>query len=70
MISVEAITNKIQTLPPASQKQVLDFVESLLEKPVELTPEERAAAWREFVKSHADNPVVILDDSREVIYED
>lgn len=70
MISTENIASKIQKLPPASQKQVIDLIDSLLEKPVELTPSERAELWREFAKSHADNRVVILDDSREAIYED
>lgn len=33
------------------------------------TPEERVAAWREWVASHATNPHV-ADDSRESIYGD
>lgn len=70
MISVESISNKIQMLPPASRKKVLDYVDSLLETPVDLTPQERAQLWVEFVNSHADNHVVLLDDSREAIYED
>ena len=70
MNSVEAITSKVRMLPPASQKQVLDYVDSLLNKPPELTAEERIAALKDWVTSHADNRVVILDDSREGIYED
>ncbi|HQZ95611.1 MAG TPA: hypothetical protein PLP21_04790 [Pyrinomonadaceae bacterium] len=70
MNSVEAITTKVQMLPPASQKQVLDYVNSLLEKPVALTKEERIAALKEMVERHAGNRAVILDDSREAIYED
>lgn len=70
MNSVEAITTKVQMLPPASQKQVLDYVNSLLEKPVVLTKEERIAALKEMVERHAGNRAVILDDSREAIYED
>ncbi|HET6883728.1 MAG TPA: hypothetical protein VFI31_26475 [Pirellulales bacterium] len=33
------------------------------------TPEEKVAAWREWVASHASNPYV-ADDSRESIYGD
>jgi|GEM_PF-4526457 hypothetical protein len=36
--------------------------------PKEPTPEERVAAWREFVESHKDITAVVLDDSREAIY--
>lgn len=57
-------------LPPTSRKKVLDYVDSLLEKPAELTPEERIAAFKELVQRHKDDPVVVLDDSREAIYED
>jgi len=70
MNSVEAIANKVQLLPPSSQKQVLDYVDSLLEKPVELTTEERVAALKEMFARHAYSRAVILDDSRESIYED
>lgn len=70
MNSIEAITNKVQMLPPASQKQVLDYVNSLLEKPVALTTEERIVAIKEMGQRHAGNRAVILDDSREAIYED
>ena len=35
-----------------------------------MTPEERASAWEEWAASHAPNTHVILDDSREAIYED
>ena len=34
----------------------------------ELTPEQRAAAWRQWVASHKPLPI-IADDSRESIYE-
>jgi len=70
MNSVEAITTKVQMLPPASQKQVLDYIDSLLQKPIELTTEERIAAIKEFAARHANNHVVLRDDSREGIYED
>ncbi len=70
MNSVEAITTKVQMLPPASQKQVLDFVDSLLEQPVKLTTEERVAALKEMFARHATSRAVVLDDSREAIYED
>lgn len=69
MISVEAISNKIQMLPPASQKKVLDYIDELLEKPNERSPQERAEAWEAWARSHSDN-LAIVDDSREAIYED
>lgn len=70
MNSTDLINRKIQMLPPASQRQVLDLIDRLLEKPIELTPEERIAAFKELVERHKDNRVVILNDSREAIYED
>jgi hypothetical protein len=69
MISVESIGEKIQMLPPAVQKRVLDYIDDLLEKPNQLSPKERADAWEAWVKSHSDN-MAIVDDSREAIYED
>ncbi len=70
MNSVEAIAKKIQMLPPSSQKRVLDYVDSLLVQPVKMTPEEKVAALKEMVQRHAGNRAVILDDSREALYED
>jgi hypothetical protein len=35
-----------------------------------MTPEERARAWEEWAASHDPNTPVILDNSREAIYED
>ena len=37
--------------------------------PADRTPEQKVAAWREWVESHATNPHV-ADDSRESIYGD
>jgi hypothetical protein len=69
MISVETINTKIQMLPVSSQKEVLDFVDDLLEKSAKSDQKEKASAWEDWAKSHAQN-TVIVDDSREIIYED
>lgn len=69
MISTENITSKIQMLPPASQKEVLDLIDSLLERRIEITPLEKIKVWKQFVNSHADARAIV-DDSREAIYED
>lgn len=69
MISTENINTKIQMLPPALQKEVLDFIDDLLEKSAKSNQKEKAAAWEDWAKSHSEN-TVIIDDSREAIYED
>ena len=69
MISEDVISSKIEMLPPAAQRKVLDYIDDLLERPNQLSPKERAEAWEAWVKSHSDN-VAIVDDSREAIYED
>ncbi len=69
MISAETIHTKIQMLPPASQKEVLDFVDDLLERSCKEPQKGKASAWEDWAKSHSEN-VVIIDDSREAIYED
>ena len=69
MISTETINNKIQMLPPSSQKEVLDFIDDLLEKSAKSNQKEKASAWEDWAKSHTSN-AVIIDDSREIIYED
>lgn len=69
MISAENITSKIQKLPPASQKEVIDLIDSLLESRAEFTPSEKVAVWNEFVNGHASGRTTV-EDSREGIYED
>ena len=67
MISTETIHNKIQMLPSSSQKEVIDFIDDLLEKSAKSNQTEKASAWEDWAKSHSNNPVII-DDSREAIY--
>ena len=69
MISTETISTKINMLPPASQKEVLDFIDDLLEKSATSNQKDKASAWEDWAKSHSEN-TVIIDDSRETIYED
>ena len=69
MISTETINIKIQMLPTSSQKEVLDFIDDLLEKSAKTNQKEKAAAWEDWAKSHSNN-TVIIDDSREAIYAD
>jgi len=69
MISVETLNNKIEMLPSSSRKEVLDFVDDLLERSAKSSQSEKAAAWEDWAKSHSQN-AVIIDDSREIIYED
>jgi hypothetical protein len=40
------------------------------ESKAEMTPEQKAQAWEEWALSHDRNTPVILDDSREAIYND
>lgn len=69
MISTETISTKIKMLPPASQKEVLDLIEDLLEKSTKSNQEEKASAWEDWAKSHSENTATV-DDTREAIYED
>lgn len=69
MISAETISTKIQMLPASSQKEVLDFIDDLLEKTTKANQAEKAAAWEDWAKSHFQNTAVV-DDRREAIYED
>lgn len=69
MTSTETINAKINMLPPTSQKEVLDFIDDLLEKSAKSNQKEKASAWESWAKSHSDN-TVIIDDTREAIYED
>lgn len=67
MISTETITAKIQMLPGSSQKEVLEFVDDLLERSAKSNQTDKASAWEDWAKSHSGN-AVIIDDSREAIY--
>ncbi len=67
MISTETITTKIQMLPSSSQKEVLEFVDDLLERSAKSNQMEKASAWEDWAKSHSEN-AVIIDDKREAIY--
>jgi mRNA-degrading endonuclease RelE of RelBE toxin-antitoxin system len=69
MISTETINTKINMLPPTSQKEVLDFIDDLLEKSAKSNQKDKAEAWENWAKSHSNNTVIIYD-SREEIYED
>ena len=66
MISTETINTKIQMLPAASQREVLDFIDDLLQKTARSDKQQTASAWEDWAQSHADNNVVV-DDSREAI---
>ena len=80
MIVTEQVTDKLQMLPIAAQEEVLDFVEFLLEKSIRrnnsfeqgenLTGEQKAQAIERWAKSHSLETPVIIDDRREIIYED
>ena len=67
MISTETINTKIQMLPTSFQKEVLDFIDDLLEKSAKSNQQEKAGAWEDWANSHSQN-TVIIDDSREAIY--
>lgn len=69
MISVETISEKIQMLPRSAQKDVVDYIDELLEKSGNGSQKQKALAWEDWAKSHSQT-VVIFDDTREVIYED
>ncbi len=67
MISVETINTKIQMLTVSAQKEVIDFIDDLLEKSAKSNQTEKASAWEDWAKSHSEN-TAIIDDSREAIY--
>ena len=67
MISTETINTKIQMLPVSAQKEVIEFIDDLLEKWAKSNQTEKASAWEDWAKSHSNN-TVIVDDSREAIY--
>ena len=62
------IESKVNSLPNNMQIEVLNFVETLIEKKAKRNGKETALAWENWAKSHRDETAVILDDSREAIY--
>jgi hypothetical protein len=80
MIVTEQVTDKLRKLPLAAQEEVLDFIEFLLEKSrrrgnlserdENLSGEQKAQAIEQWAQSHSFETPVIIDDRREVIYED
>ena len=77
MMVTELVTDKLQKLPVAAQDEVLDFVEFLLQKTekgkavrMSETPQQKAEAIEQWANSKARETPVILDDRREIIYED
>lgn len=69
MISTETLNTKIQMLPSSSRKEVLEFIDYLLEKSAKSNQTEKASAWEDWAKSHTENEAIV-DDSREAIYEE
>ena len=73
-----AVIENLRKLPLEKQQEVLKFTESLAQKtslPVpdpSLTPEQRAANWREWVQSHSSNNPPLPDEAlhRDTMYED
>ena len=76
MIAEERLIAKINNLPPNEIDEVINFVDSLLHKngrrngATKLTPQQRASSIERWAKSHSYDTPVIIDDHREVIYED
>lgn len=77
MIVSEQVTDKLQNLPVTEQEEVLDFVEFLLHKAEQRetarqngTLVQKAESVERWAKSHSPETPVILDDRREIIYED
>ncbi len=77
MIAEEKLIAKINNLPPGDIDEVIDFVDFLLHKngigengSKKRTPQERADSIELWAKSHSIETPVIVDDRREMIYED
>ncbi len=62
------IESKVNSLPNNLQIEVLNFVETLIEKKAKNNGKEKATEWENWAKSHSNETAVILDDSREEIY--
>ena len=80
MIITEQVADKLQKLPLAAQEEVLDFIDFLLEKSgrrdsnaaqsESSNGKQKAQIIEQWAKSHSPETPVILDDRREIIYED
>ncbi len=76
MIAEERLIAKIHNLPPGEINEVIDFVDSLTEKNgkrsngLKLSPQQKAKAIERWAKGHTGDTPIILDDRREIIYED
>ncbi len=77
MTTAERINKTLQQLPGSVQQEVLDFVEFLVQKSKngknganEMTGAQKAEAIERWARRHSPDTPVILDDRREVIYED
>jgi hypothetical protein len=57
------IEDKVNALPINLQIEVLNFVDSLIEKKGKNTNEEKCLGWELWAKSHTQS-TVLLDDSR------
>ena len=62
------IESKVNSLPNELQIEVLNFVETLIEKKAQNNSQEKALTWENWAQSHRGETAVILDDSREAIY--
>ncbi len=74
MIAEDILLRKIHSLPPRQMAEVSEFVDSLLETNGKVQFQgaitQRVDALRNWAGSHSKDRSVLLDDSREVIYED
>ncbi len=76
MIAEEKLIAKINNLPPKEIDEVISLVDSLLHRnarrngATKLTPQQRASSIVSWAESHSYDTPVIIDDRREVIYED
>ena len=77
MIAEDKLIRKINNLPPDKINEVIDFVDFLLQKAEKHengrkngTPKQKAESIEQWAKSHSFETPVILDDRREIIYED
>ncbi len=67
MISTETINIKIQMPPVSARKEVIDFIDDLLEKSAKSNQTEKASAWEDRTQNHSNNAAVI-NDNRKAIY--
>jgi Protein of unknown function (DUF2281) len=77
MTTAERINKTLQQLPVSVQEEVLDFAEFLFEKTDKaangrdsVTGLQKAESIELWAKAHSLETPVILDDRREIIYED